>query len=80
MFQSICVIETGLSDFYLMTERVMRKPFKKIRLRVINNRSYRYFSNETFRVSLINNLLNELFVNNEDRLEKFCKKTMNALN
>ena len=28
-FQSICIIETGLPDFYLITLTVMRKNFKK---------------------------------------------------
>ena len=28
MFQSTCVLETGLSDFHLMTVTVMRKTFK----------------------------------------------------
>ena len=80
MFQSTCVLETGLSDFHLMTVTVMRKTFKKMRPRVINYRSYRDFSNETFRVSLINNLSNEVFVNNDDGLQKFCKTTMDTLN
>ena len=80
MFQSTCVLETGLSDFHLMTVTVMRKTFKKIRPRVINYRSYRDFSNETFRVSLMNNLSNEVFVNNDDGLKKFCKTTMDTLN
>ena len=53
-----------------MTVTVMRKNFKKIRPRVINCRSYRDFFNETFRASLINNLSNEVFVN-DDGLEKF---------
>ena len=76
MFQSTCVIGTGLSDFHLMTVTVMRKTFQKIRSRVvINYRSYRDFSKEKFRVSLINNLSNEVFVNNDDALEKFCKET-----
>ena len=43
MFQSTCVIDTGLSNFHLITVRVMRKAFKKIRPRVINN-----LSNEVF--------------------------------
>ena len=58
----------------------MRKTFKKIHPRVINYRFYRDFSNETFRVFLINNLSNEVFVNNDDGLEKFCKTTMDTLN
>ena len=80
MFQSTCVLETGLSDFHLMTVTVMWKTFRKIRPRIINYRSYRDFSNETFKVSLINNLLNQVFVNNDDGLEKFCKITMDTLN
>ena len=80
MFQSTCVLETGLSDFHLMTVTVMRKTFKKMRPRVINYRSYRDFSNETFRVSLINNLSNEVFVNNDDGLQKLCKRTMDTFN
>ena len=80
MFQNTCVLETGLSDFHLMTVTVMRKTFKKMRPRVINYRSYRDFSNETFRVSLINNLSNEVFLNNDDGLEKFCKTIMDTLN
>ena len=62
MFQSTCVIETGLSDFHLMTLTVMRKTFKK------------------FRESLINKLSNEVFSNNDNGLEKFCKTTMDTLN
>ena len=34
MLQSTCVIETGLSDFHLMTVTVMRKTFKKVRPRI----------------------------------------------
>ena len=80
MFQSTCVLETGLSDFHLMTVTVMRKTFKKMHPRVINYRSYIDFSNEAFRVFLINNLSNEAFVNNDDGLNKFCKTTMDTLN
>ena len=80
MFQSTCVLESTLSDFYLMTVTVMRKTFKKMRPRVINYRSYRDFYNETFRVSLMNNLSNEIFVNNDDGLQKFGKTTMDTLN
>ena len=50
-----------------------------MRPRVINYRSYRYFSNETFRVSLINNLSNGVFVNNDGELQKFCKTTLDTL-
>ena len=80
MFQSTCVLETKLSGFHLMTVTVMGKAFKKMRPSVITYRSYRDFSNETFRVSLINNLSKEVFFNNDDGLEKFCKATMDTLN
>ena len=69
--ESTCVIATRLSDFHLITVTVMRKTFKKIRPIVINYRSYRDFSNETFKVSLVKNLSNELLVNYYDGLEMF---------
>ena len=58
----------------------MRKTLKKMHPRVIKYRSYRDFSNETFRVSLLNNLSNEILVNNDDGLQIFCKATMDTLN
>ena len=54
-FQSTCVLETGLSDFHLMTVTVMRKIFKKLKPRTINYRSYKHFSNEAYRESLYMN-------------------------
>ena len=35
-FQSTCVIETGLSDFHVMTLTVMKKSFRKLHPRLIN--------------------------------------------
>ena len=52
-FQSTSIIETGLSDFHLMTLTVMKKPFKTFQPRIINYRSYKYFLNDTFRKDLI---------------------------
>ena len=80
MFQSTCVIETGLSDFHLMTVTVLRKTFKKVRPRIINYRSFKHFSNEAFRVSFKNNLSNEVNVNNDNGLERFCKTAIDTLN
>ena len=80
MFHSTCVIETGLSDFHLMTVTVMRKTFKKLSPRIISYRSCTDFSNEEFRDCLVNNLSNEVFSNNDNGLEKFCKTTMDTLN
>ena len=80
MLQSTCAIETGLSDFHLMTVIVIRKTFKKIPPRIINYRSFKHFSNKTFRISLESNLSKELYINDDDGLEKFCKTTMDTLN
>ena len=80
MFQSRCVIETGLSDFHLMTVTVLRKTFKKVRPRIINYRSFKHFSNEAFRVSFKSNLSNEVYVNNDNGLERFCKTAIETLN
>ena len=80
MFQSTCVIETGLSDFHLMTVTVLRKTFKKVRPRIINYRSFKHFCNEAFRVSFKNNLSNEVYVNNDNGLERFCKTAIDTLN
>ena len=79
MFQSTCVIETGLSDFQLMTVTVMRETFKNVRPRIINYRSFKLFSNEAFRISL-ERLSREVYVNKNDGLEKFCKITIDTLN
>ena len=57
-FQSTCVIETGLSDFLLMTLTIMRKTFKKQRPKIIIYGSFKHFSNEEFRKPLINNVFN----------------------
>ena len=71
MLQSTWVIETRLSDFHLMTMTVMRKTFKKLIPRIISYRSYKDFSNETFRDCLVNNLSNEIFFYNDNEFDKF---------
>ena len=79
-FQSTCVVETGLSDFHLMTLTVMRKSFKKYQPKIINYRSYKNFSNEKYRETLINNLSKENFINNDDGFQRFCHISLDALN
>ena len=79
-FQSIYVVETELSDFYLMTLTVMKKGFKKYQLRTTNYRSYKNFSNEKYRETLINNLSKENFINNDDGFQRFCHISLDALN
>ena len=65
-FQSTFLVETGQSDFHLMTLAVMRKSFKKYQPKTINYRSYKNFSNEKYRETLINNLSKKKFINNDD--------------
>ena len=73
-FQSICVVETGLSNFHLMTLTVMRKSFKKYQPKMINYRSYKNFSNEKYRETLINNLSKEKLINNDDGFQRLSNR------
>ena len=57
----------------------MRKSFKKLKPRVINNRSYKNFSNEVFGESLLEKLSQQTFVNNDYGFEKFCNITLKTL-
>ena len=70
------VLETGLSDFHLMTLTVMKKSFQHLR---INYRSYKNFSNEAFRY-LLEKLSKEVLVNNDDRFQRFCDINLKVLN
>ena len=58
----------------------MRKIFKKLKPRTINYRSYKKFSNEAYRESLLHKLSKEVFVNNDDGLQRFCDININILN
>ena len=79
-FQSICVIKTKLSDFYFMTLTVIRKSFKKYQPKTINYRSYKIFSNEKYKETLINNLSKENFINKGNGFKRFYHIRLNALN
>ena len=70
---------TGLSDFDLMTLTVIKKSFKKLKPRVINYRSYKHFSNEAFRESLLEKLSQQTFVNNDYGFEKYWNITLRTL-
>ena len=58
----------------------MRKTFKKQRPRINNYRSFKYFSKEEFRKSLIDKLTNQIYVNNNDGFNRFCKTSIDTLN
>ena len=79
-FQSTCVLETELLDFYLMTVTVMRKIFEKLKPRTINYRPYKHFSNEAYKESLLHELSKEVFPNNDDGLQRFCDININIFN
>ena len=46
----------------MMTLTVMKKGLKKLQRRIINYRSYKHFSNEAYRESLVNMLSRKKFV------------------
>ena len=77
-FQITCVVQTGLSDFHLMT--AMRKSFKKYQPKTISYRSYKNFSNEKYGKTLINDLSKENFIDNDDGFERFYHINLDALN
>ena len=58
----------------------MRKTFKKQRPRIINYRLFKHFSNGEFRKFLIDNLSNQIYVNNDDEFNRFCKISIDTLN
>ena len=62
-----------------MTLIVMRKTFKKLKPRVINYRSYKHFSNEVFRESLLGILSQQTLVNNDYGFGKFCNIILKTL-
>ena len=55
-FLSICVIETGLSDFHRMTVSVLKTHFRKLPPKVATCRNFKKFDNERFMDSLKLNL------------------------
>ena len=79
-FHSTYVVETGLSDFHLMTMAAMRKSFKKYQPSIISYRSYKNFSNATFRKTLIKKLSTENLVNNDNGFEIICDISLETLN
>ena len=74
------LLETELLDFHLMTVAIMRKIFKKLKPTTINYRSYKHFSNESYRESLLHELSKEVFVNNDDSWQRFCDINVNIWN
>ena len=59
-----------------MTLTVMRKKYKKFQSRIISYRSYRHFSNKSFRENLLHNLSKVNLVNDVDGFQKLCDKIL----
>ena len=79
-FQSTCIIETGLSDFHLMTLTVMKNSSRKFHPRLFNYRSYKNFSNEVFKEILLEKLSKKAFLKNNEGLQRFCDINLQVLN
>ena len=50
----------------------MGKGFKKSKQKITNYRSYKHFSKEACRETLMNKLSQENFVNNDDSFQRLC--------
>ena len=79
-FHSTSVLETGSSDFHLMTLTVMGLGYKIFELRIVCYRSYKFFSHENFRENLLYNLLKISLVYYAGGLQKFCDMGFDTLN
>ena len=76
-FHKSCVIETGLSDFHLMTVTVMKSKFAKLQPHIIHYRDYKNFSNEVFREALIEKSATYPFNYNYNFFANTCLETLN---
>ena len=72
-FQSLCVIETSLSDFYEITVTVIRTQFRKLNPRTLFYRDCTKFSNTTFINSLKVKLGTQSVSPGEKGFSNFCK-------
>ena len=79
-FQNSCVIETGLSDFHMMTVTFMKTTYEKLKPRIVNYRDYKNFCNDTFRQILLEKLSTENINTNCSDFEKFLQICIDRLN
>ena len=64
-FQKTTTIETGLSDFHMMTATVLKSHYKKKQPKIISYRDYKRFSNQSF-INELNFALNGYDLSNLD--------------
>ena len=79
-FQNSCVIETGLSDFHMMTVTVMKTTYEKLKPSIVNYRDYKNFCNDTFRQVIFEKLSTEIINTNCGGFEKILQICIDTLN
>ena len=79
-FQNSCVIETGLSNFHMMTVTVMKTTYEKLKQRIVNYRDYKNFCNDIFRQIFFEKLSTENINTNCSGFEKFLQICIDTLN
>ena len=73
------MIETGLSDFHMMTVTVIKTTYEKLKPKIVNYRDYKIFSNDTFRQILLEKLNAENINTNCSGFEKFLQICIDTL-
>ena len=74
------MIETGLSDFHMMTVTVKKTTYEKLKLRIVNCLDYKIFYNDTFRQILLEKLSTENINTNCGGFDKFLQIYIDTLN
>ena len=72
-FKYTTTLETGLSDFHLMTTTVMRLNYQKLKPTIISYRDYKNYDNDKFRESYLHlmqysNDINDNYINIENNV------------
>ena len=75
-FQSLGVVETGLSDFHKMIVTVIKTTFQKLDPKIIHYRDYRKYNNYSCRQDLLFTLIMEN-INSSNGLQKFIDMLWN---
>ena len=74
------MIETGLSDFHMMTVTVKKTTYEKLKLRIVNCLDYKNLCNDTFRQILLEKLSTENINTNCGGFDKFLQICIDTLN
>ena len=74
------MLETGLSDFHMMTVTVMKTTYEKLKPSIVNYWDYKNFCNDTFRQILLEKLSTEIINTNCSGSEKFQQICIDTLN